>query len=99
MRINRWIVAAALFVSAAGVANAASISLLASDNATVQPGGPRAGASGKSFFNLEGSANTTFASFGVADFNFGSVVLGGTATGVSGAALQLTQSNAAFSHD
>lgn len=78
-------------------AQAATISLLASDNATVQGGGPRSGASGKAFFNMEGSNNGTFASFGVADFNFSSVSLGGTATAVSGAMLQLTQSNAAFS--
>ncbi len=72
---------------------------LASDNATVQPAGPRAGANGKAFFNMEGSTvgGASFSSFGVADFDFSSLSLGSTATGVVGATLQLTQSNAAFS--
>ena len=72
---------------------------LASDNATVQNGGPRTGVNGKSFFNLEGSTagGASFSSFGVADFSFAGVSLGGTATNVTGASLQLTQSNAGFS--
>lgn len=74
---------------------AAFLSVEATDNATVQPGGPRSGTSGKSFFNVEGSNNTTFASFGVADFVFPAP--GGVITGVSGVTLKLTQSNAAFS--
>ncbi len=66
----------------------------ASDNATVQPGGPRSGSSGKAFFNLEGDNNATFASFGVADFTFP----GGDSTSVvDSATLKLTQSNAGFS--
>ena len=72
---------------------------LASDNATVQTAGPRTGASGKSFFNMEGTTagGASFNSFGVADFSFAGLSLGGTATNVTGASLQLTQSNAAFS--
>jgi hypothetical protein len=68
----------------------------ASDNATIQPGGPRTGTNGKVFFNAEGSSNNTFASFGVADFQ--------TPAGVTFAAgetlsLTLTQSNASFTHN
>jgi hypothetical protein len=68
----------------------------ASDNATIQPGGPRTGTNGKAFFNAEGSSNGTFASFGVADFQ--------TPAGVTFAAgdtlsLTLTQSNASFTHN
>jgi PEP-CTERM motif len=100
MRIAYWVAAIALIVGVASQAQAASISLEASDNATVQNGGPRSGSNGKAFFNMEGSANGTdgsFASFGVADFDFASVSPGGAVTGISSATLQLTQSNAAFS--
>ena len=78
-------------------ARAATISAEATDNATVQPAGPRAGASGKNFYNMEGSTagGASFQSFAVADFTF----LGspGVAS-VSNVSLQMTQSNAAFSH-
>ncbi len=81
-------------------AAAVPVSFEATDNATVQAAGPRTGANGKNFFNLEGSANAAFASFGVADFNFASLTpLGGTVTAVSDVTLKMTQSNAAFSHD
>jgi hypothetical protein len=86
--------AMALFLSAS-IAHAAVISTEASDNATVQPGGPRSGTSGKAFFNVEGSANGSFASYGVAEFNFG--VLPMAVISVTAATLSLTQSNAAFS--
>lgn len=84
----------ALAMAIASSAHAVTISLEASDNATVQPAGPRTGTSGKSFFNLEGSNNNAFASFGVVDFNLGALApLPGTLTGVS---IQLTESNAGF---
>jgi hypothetical protein len=85
---------------------AASTSLagLAFSNATVQPSGPRTGANGLNFFNLEGSANNTFASFGVVRFNltadkanFDTLYGPGNWT-ITGATLSLTESNAAFSH-
>jgi len=47
---------------------AAVLSAAAFDNATVQPGGPRSGANGKRFFNIEGNDYGNFASFGVVDF-------------------------------
>jgi hypothetical protein len=75
-----------------GPARADFINVAASDNATVQPGGPRAGDNGKRFFNIEGSGNGTFASFGVLDFNTSTF----TTTSVTGAILQLTQANASF---
>ncbi len=81
------------FAAAAAYADPAST--LASDNATVQPGGPRSGSSGKAYFNMEGSVNGTYASYGVADFNFG--ILPYPVLGVNSAELALTQANAAYS--
>ena len=97
MRLRHALAAAAalLITLGAAPAHAAALSALASDNATVQPAGPRGGGSGKAFFNIEGSANGTFASYGVADFGFG--VLPGTVIGVNSATIELVQSNAGFS--
>jgi hypothetical protein len=67
--------------------------IAASNNATIQPGGPRAGANGKNFFNMEGSSNGTFADFGVVDFQTPTGITFGTGQQLS---LALTQDNAAF---
>src|SRR5262249_11760426 len=80
---------------ACGGAARADVIVSASDNATVQPGGPRAGSNGKAFFNIEGPANGTFASFGVVDFQ---LTADSTVTSISGLTLSLTQANAAFTH-
>jgi hypothetical protein len=68
----------------------------ATNNATVQPGGPRAGDNGKVFFNMEGSSNDTFASFGVVDFQLpdGSTFNPGDLLSIT-----LTQANASFTSD
>ncbi|MGE3242497.1 MAG: hypothetical protein AB7G28_12565 [Pirellulales bacterium] len=99
MKVKRLLVFSLALLAAGVMASApvraAFVSVEATDNATVQPGGPRSGTSGKNFYNLEGSNNTTFASFGVADFVFPAP--SGTVTGVSGVTLKLTQSNAGFS--
>ena len=81
---------------AASDVSAVMLSIEAADNATVQPGGPRSGGSGKAFFNVEGSANGNFASYGVADFNYGTIP---TVTAIISASIQLTQSNAGFTTD
>jgi PEP-CTERM motif len=65
----------------------------ASNNATIQPGGPRAGTNGKIFLNAEGSGNGTFASFAVIDFP---IIPNPSVTSVSSLALSLSQSNASF---
>ena len=70
--------------------------VVAFDNATVRPDGPRTGNPGKVFFTVQGSASGSFASFGVADFNLGEAGLMETAQGIAGVTLVLTQSNAAF---
>ncbi len=79
-----------------GVTSArASVIVSASDNSTVQPGGPRTGANGQRFFNMEGSNNGQFSSFGVVDF----ATPAGATLGPTGVVLSLTltQNNAAFS--
>jgi hypothetical protein len=80
-------------------AQAQLIQLGATDNATVQGGGPRAGTNGKIFFDAEGSSNGSFASFGVADFDYSIVPPGHLlpAASIVDAQLWLTQDNAAFS--
>lgn len=57
--------------------------------------------SGKNFFNIEGTDNGNFASFGVADFNGGAFDFGfaGPVTDVTSVRLTLTQSNASFTAD
>ncbi|MEL7449516.1 MAG: endonuclease/exonuclease/phosphatase family protein [Pseudomonadota bacterium] len=65
------------------------------DNATVQPAGPRPGSGGKTFFNIEGSGNGDFASFGVADFRFAAC----EAKMIENPRLELRQSNAGFTTD
>jgi hypothetical protein len=87
----------------AGAATAALGSVEANSNATVQPGGPRTGGNGVAFFNIEGSNNTTFASYGVARFDLTAewasldATYGAGNWTVTGAALALVESNAAFS--
>lgn len=48
-----------------------TVSQYSNDNSTVQPGGVRPGATGKSYFNIAGSNAGTSASFGALDFNTG----------------------------
>jgi hypothetical protein len=69
---------------------------VASNNATVQPGGPRSGANGKDFFNIEGSSNDPFDSFGVVDFQFPT---GSTFNDGDLLSLTLAQANASFTTD
>jgi len=77
------------------VSASASAAVLASDNATVKPAGPRTGGFGKSFLNVEGDANGANASYGVVDFS-GAAFNATGATHVSGLTLTLIESNAAF---
>jgi hypothetical protein len=69
----------------------------ASDNATVQPGGPRSGTNGKNFFNVEGSNYGANSSFGVLDFTAASFGISGTVTSVNSLNLLLRDAPAAFS--
>jgi hypothetical protein len=64
----------------------------ATDNATVQVAGPRTGVNGKNFFNLEGSVNGSFSSFGVAEFTLGAL----GSVNITEITLRFTESNAAF---
>lgn len=98
MKCNLWIAVTLAVAAAIGIPNVAlrAASFEASDNATVQPGGPRSGSSGKAFVNIEGSSNGNFASYAVADFNFAGSGLG-PITGVENVTIELTESNAGFS--
>lgn len=98
-----------LFVSLAAVCGAALATStaqaqdyyigLASDNATVQPAGPRPGASGKRFFNVEGRNNMAFASYGALEYNVADFGLPGQVTDVTFVMLIFQQSNALFTTD
>jgi hypothetical protein len=72
----------------------ADVILDAFDNATIQPTGPRTGANGQLFFNIEGSDNGQFASFGVADFMPSAMNVA-----ITSLTLTLTQANASFTHN
>jgi hypothetical protein len=74
----------------------ASIVIPATNNATIQPAGPRPGVNGKQFFNMEGSANGAFASFGVVDFQSSPISIPINSISLT---FNLTQANAAFTHD
>jgi hypothetical protein len=58
--------------------------------------GPRTGNNGKIFFNMEGTSNGFFASFGVADFSVGLIH---PVASVNSISIQLTQDNAAFTQN
>ena len=89
-----------LTLSFAGLAQAQSeVTVPSVDNATVRPDGPRPGSFGRIFFNVEGSANGSFASFGVVDFDLSEAGLGGGIETLRGLRLRLTQSNAGFTGD
>ena len=73
------------------------LSIEAIDVATVRPDGPRGGSFGKIFFNVQGSANGGFASFGVIDYEFdGMDQAEGSLFALS---LELIESNASFTTD
>lgn len=70
------------------------------NNATVQPTGPRAPDAGKNFYNIEGSANGNFASYGVMDFTLVSEAIPGgeMLSSLNSISISLTQSNAGFTN-
>jgi len=91
-----------LFALSGSRARAEQISVLAFDNATVQPAGPRPGDNGKRFFNMEGNQNGNFASFGVADFTFPHRGEDGDESEIESIrdlVVTLVQANAAFTAD
>jgi hypothetical protein len=85
--------AIALTALSLGAAARADVVVTATDVATVQPGGPRSGSNGKTFFNMEGSSNGTFASFGVADFATTGL---SPVAGLAKLTVTLTEANASF---
>lgn len=101
MNLKQALAAAALCAS--GAAHALSMEALA--NATVQPAGVRSGSSGLAFFNVEGSDNGSFASYGAVRFDLSAVrsqlnaQFGAGGWVVDSVQLLLTQSNAGFTTD
>ncbi len=83
----------ALAVALVSGATAQTRTLTAGATATVNANGPRTGASGTNFFNVEGAGNNANATFGVADFSTGGLP---ATTDLSGLTLTLTESDAAF---
>lgn len=69
---------------------------MATDNATIQPAGPRSGTSGKAFFNVESTSNGDFASYGVLDFDGSGLILDPAAGDIYRVIVTLTESNAGF---
>jgi autotransporter-associated beta strand protein len=97
MQRSRFLLAAVLpCVLIPSLASADTASATASLSSTVQVGGPRTGSNGSNFFNVEGSDNGSFASFGVLDFSVDSFNLAFPATAVSSLSLSLTESNSGF---
>jgi hypothetical protein len=95
---GRW-VAAFFGLVAVTLAAGAGVEVRAERGATVQPKGPRAGAPGTLYFNVEGKNNgeqSAFACFGVLDFRPEKPA---APLKVKGLTLRLTQSLAQFSKD
>ncbi|MCP5279940.1 MAG: PEP-CTERM sorting domain-containing protein [Thiobacillus sp.] len=102
--MNKLVLISALLASV-GVQAAQAASVEAFANATVQPAGPRTGSSGTNYFNIEGSDNGGFASYGVARFDLAAMkadfdaLYGAGGWRVDNVVLELTQSNAGFTTD
>lgn len=95
--MKRWIIG---FTLIAAVAPAWAIySAPGVDNATVQPGGPRSGANGKRFLNMEGNDNGAFASYGIVDVNAADLAIPFTVGDISNVTLTLYNAPAGFSRD
>lgn len=103
-RSTLQLVAVAMLATATTAAVRADVTqtVNASTCATVKPAGPRTGANGLKFFNVEGSSNGANASYGVLRFDAAPLKaafdtqygIGGYT--LSGVALSLIESNAAF---
>lgn len=97
MKAWRIAIAGSLPFALCAVALAQTASVEANHNITVQPAGPRQGGSGLNFFNVEGNAAGTFASFGVAEFLFDAGAFADPIAAIKRLTVKLYQSDAAFS--
>jgi hypothetical protein len=93
---HAWPLALVVVLALATGLRADLFSTTAFDNATVQPGGPRPGVFGREFFNMEGSASGTFASYGVADLDSTQLGIDFTVDSIASVTIALTQANASF---
>ncbi len=100
MRCRALLLALVLLLGTAWTALAQlNVGANASNNATIQPAGPRTGVNGKRFFNIEGNNFASFASFGVVDFNATDFGLSQRVSDVTGITLKLYDAPASFSAD
>jgi autotransporter-associated beta strand protein len=79
-----------------GFAEADILSATATTSATVQAAGPRTGANGTNYLNVEAASNGSFASYGVIDFSVADFNLTFPVTAISSLSLSLTESNSSF---
>ena len=96
--MNKKLIALSIALGSFGIASATTYTVEAWHNLTVQVGGPRQGANGIRFMNVEGSANGNFASYAVMEFKpseLGAV----SVSSLTGLKFWLRASNAAFSVD
>lgn len=100
MRLCAFLAAVVLLLSTAvAVFAQMNVGANATNNATVQPNGPRTGVNGKRFFNIEGNNFGSFASFGVVDFNAADFGLSRPVADITGITLKLYDAPASFSAD
>jgi hypothetical protein len=87
----------------AGAAAQTTANATAQLTSTIQPAGPRTGVNNDRFFNVEGAANGTFASYGVCRWDLSAirgqfdVAYGAGQWQITKIELEMSQSNAAFS--
>ncbi len=93
----RAISTAAVCAAISSLAYAGIFDAAAFDNATIQPGGPRSGANGKRFFNVEGNNFGSFASFGVLDFRSTDLGIGAPIVDITSVKLKMHHAPAGFS--
>jgi hypothetical protein len=94
--LTRTVVIASMILGWATAAAPAQ-TVQAFNNATVQPTGPRMGAFGLAFFNVEGRPSGANASYGVIDFNSTGLGYSGGVTQVTSVTVALVQDEAGFS--
>ncbi|MDW8104475.1 MAG: carboxypeptidase regulatory-like domain-containing protein [Armatimonadota bacterium] len=97
MRRYAYLAALLLLVTATCALAQINVGINASNNATVQPAGPRGGINGKRFFNIEGNNFGQFASFGVVDFSTAGLGITEPIVDVTNVVLKLYDAPASFS--
>ncbi len=104
--MHKPLITLSTLIALSGAASAAdTASVEAFETGTIQPAGPRQGANGSNFFNVEGVDNTTFASYGTCRWDLAAAkaqfdtTFGSGNWAVTSVLLRMTQSNAGFTKD